>query len=222
MFLGISIGIGIATFSTIMPFGNSISSVIIINIVCNYLHINAADTQCAIVSGSFGYMILSTLRDVIDKEFSSDPEIIILNKNNPQIWKSLEIPVLQQIINILNVKILGIICGLIIIYICIIILGLNNGSMPLTTVIIPFVLYRLYKDIQYTSFNKNIPQSELLISSGVYLLYAPICLKIMTSMSIAYPSLIIIYSLFLIPNSISNLVSKCRRDKKQRLNPIHI
>ena len=219
MFLGISIGIGIAAFSTVIPFGNSISGVIMINLLCNYFHINAADTQCAIVSGTFGYMILSTLRDVLDKEFSSEQEIIILNKNSQQLWESLEIPVLQQIVNIVNVKILGIICGLVVIYLYVTVMGMNKGSIPLTLVVVPFLLYRLYKDIQYIS------QSELLICSGVYLLYAPICLKIITNMSIAYPSVIIIYSLFLIPNLISNLISEYHRNKKQRLerlNPIYI
>lgn len=220
MMLSLIIGIGIATFSTIMPFGNSISSIIIINLLCNYFNISPADTQCAIVSGSFGYMILSTLRDVLDKEFSSEQEIIILNNSNNgrQLWESLEILVLQQIVNIVNVKILGIICGLIFIYIYAAMLGMNKGSMALTLVVIPFLLYKLYTDMCYISFTKNIPHSELLISGGIYLLYAPLCLKVLTSMSIAYPSVIIIYSLFLIPNLISNIISNFQRNKQRRLD----
>lgn len=191
----------IAVIVLLLPIGNPIiSSVIVKSLISSGIY-NATKKEevalltCAIIST----LLLNTIKEVLDPALSGNEDLTAIKIAGYE-WQCLHIPIFQQIKEVVESKIVGIMGGLIATFILINVIGINSSSLPITIMVVPLLLYKI------VIINKTI-NTDIKIKCFLYLLLSTIVLKILISTGCSESIIVIVYAFFFIPAILQQMVT---------------
>lgn len=202
IFIALILGVIISIVILILPMGGSYIGVIMANVISNVLSLDNITNQLIIISVLFTSLILNSIKEVITPQQSGNEDILTLYTST---WQCMQIPTFNQIRNLVESKILGLIIGFTLSYILITVLHVSTGSFPITKLVAICILYKVYKDIEFKSYELKQDISILLVRAGMFLCITPILFTVMSVNNILNPSICIIYCIYMIPSCLDTI-----------------
>jgi hypothetical protein len=194
--LGICIlGVIIGVIILLIPMGNSIVGAIIVKGISNTCNISNQEEILLMLSALISVMLLNTIKEVIDPKMSGNEDIIAISISSYR-WKCIEISLFQQIKEVVETKIAGLLIGIIVAFIGINLLRLTTVSINIPWLIAPILLY--------VGLKKE--TIEVQIKTGLYLLLVAMTLKLLINLECVNAIVVCIYTFFYIPGVVYSFI----------------
>lgn len=196
------VGAIIAIIVLIIPNGNGIIGVLIAKGLVNsglYTCSNKEEVcliSCTVVS----VLLINTIKEVLDPALSGNEDIAAIHVSGYR-WECLEVSLFQQIKELVETKIEGILYGFISTFVIINILRIDASSIPISGFVIGLLIYKVL-------INNQTITTRIKIQSFLYLVLVAITIKILSYFGCNEPTLICLYTFFFIPSTFQVLAKQ--------------
>jgi hypothetical protein len=162
--------------------------------------------ELSLLSSFVIFNLIKSVREIQEPETSGSEDFAVFGNSSQ--WKCLQVQPFEQIKTLVESRIAGMVIGLAISYFLIDKFKFDMGSLPITKLILIYIVYKTFKDLEYKAFITKQKLNSLIIKALLYASIAPICFYVLSIWGCYSPAVIVIYLIFIVPNIIDPLFTK--------------
>jgi hypothetical protein len=202
--IALAIGVISSLLTVLLPFGNSIVSIILANILNSIFNVDDITKELGLLSSFVIFSIIKATKEIKEPKTSGSEDFAVFGDLSE--WKCLTLTPFEQVKSLVESRIFGALIGLVISYVLINLFKFDIGSLPITKLIMIYVMYKTFKDLEYKAFQTRQQLKSLIVKGLLYISIAPICFYILNIWGCYSPAVVVIYLVFILPNIIHPII----------------